>query len=193
MTDQLFEGGLITLAPLDPDRDAAIKSKWTHDPEYLRLISVDPARPLSPGQVKKKYEDLEKEADKSHTMFNFAIRTKADDRFIGFVRLFRIEWTHGGGALQLAIGDRDDRGKGYGTEALRLIMRYAFDELNLHRLSAETFEYNAGALRFLERAGFRVEVRRRQAIQRENRRWDVLMLGLLSDEWARQSMTNSRC
>ena len=72
-------------------------------------------------------------------------------------------------------------------------MRYAFDELNLHRLSAETFEYNAGALRFLERAGFRVEVRRRQAIQRENRRWDVLMLGLLSDEWARQSMTNSRC
>jgi RimJ/RimL family protein N-acetyltransferase len=183
MNEQLFEGGSVTLAPLDADRDAEVEARWTHDPEYLRLISADPARPLSPGQIKKKYEDLEKEADKSRAMFNFAIRAKTDDRLIGFVRLFCIEWTHGGGALQLAIGNRDDRGKGYGTEALHLILRYAFDELNLHRISAETFEYNSGALRFLERAGFRVEVRRRQAINRDNRRWDALMLGLLRDDW----------
>ena len=90
MNEQFFEGELVRLAPLDPDRDAEIEAKWTRDPEYLRSISADPARPLSPGQVKKKYEELEKDAEKYRNAFNFAIRACADDRLIGFVRLFDI-------------------------------------------------------------------------------------------------------
>ena len=187
MEIQLFEGEKIRLAQHDAERDAEIESRWTHDPEYLRLISVDPARPLSPGQVKKKYEELEKDAEKHHNAFNFAIRARADNRLIGYAHLKWIEWTHGAGTLELAIGDPNDRQQGFGCEALQMILRYAFDELNLHRLSATTFEYNAGAVRFLERVGFQIEVRRRQAVQRDGRRWDVLMLGLLREEWARQA------
>ncbi|CAG0978492.1 partial diamine N-acetyltransferase, partial [Anaerolineae bacterium] len=107
------------------------------------------------------------------------------DRLIGFIRVFDIMWTHGSGRLQLGIGDPADRCHGYGREALNLVLRYAFDELNLHRLSANTFEYNAMALRFLERAGFTVEVRRRQAVNRDGRRWDAMVLGLLRIEWKR--------
>jgi RimJ/RimL family protein N-acetyltransferase len=187
MDGQLFEGNQIRLAPHDAERDAEIESRWTHDPEYLRLISSDPARPLAPSQIKKQYEELEKEAEKHRNAFHFAIRTKTDDRLIGYVHLRWIEWTHGTGTLALAIGDPSDRRQGFGREALQLILRYAFDELNLHRLTALTFEYNVGALRFLERAGFQIEVRRRQAVNRDGRRWDVLMLGLLRDEWVRKS------
>ena len=183
MNMQLFEGERVRLTPHDPEKDAEIESKWTHDPEYMRLLSADPVRPLSPGQIKKKYEEAEKE--KSPNRFSFAVRTRADDRLIGLVRLDRIEWNNGAGWLELGIGAAEDRGHGYGTEVLQLILRYAFDELNLHRLSASTFEYNTGALRFLERAGFAVEVRRRQAIQREGRRWDDLFLGILREDWER--------
>ena len=56
MTTQLFEGKQIRFAPHDPDRDAEIDSKWSHDPDYLRSLSADPARPLSPTQIKKKYD-----------------------------------------------------------------------------------------------------------------------------------------
>jgi len=184
LTDQLFEGQHIRFAPPDADRDAERVSKWTHDPEYLRLLSADIAKPLSPGQIKKQYEELDKDAEK-HNAFNFAIRLKEDDRLIGFARLYRIEWTHGTGSVQIGLGDRNDRGKGYGTEVLHMLLRYAFDELNLYRLAATTVEYNTGAIRFFERAGFNVEVRRRQAVQRDGKRWDVLMLGLLCDEWKR--------
>ena len=186
LTDQLFEGQHIRFAPPDGERDAEIVSKWTHDLEYLRLLSADIAKPLSPTQIKKQYEELDKDAEK-HSAFNFAIRLKEDDRLIGFARLFRIEWTHGTGSLQIGIGDRNDRGKGYGTEALHMLLRYAFDELNLYRLAASTVEYNAGAIRFFERAGFVVEVRRRQAIQRDGKRWDAVLLGLLRDEWKREA------
>ena len=186
LTEQLFEGKTIRLAPPDAERDAETISKWSHDPEYLRLLSADIAKPLSPFQVKKQYEEWEKDAEK-HNAFNFAVRLKEDDRLLGFARLYRIEWTHATGSLQIGIGDRNDRGKGYGTEALRMLLRYAFDELNLYRLAASTVEYNTGAIRFLERAGFVVEVRRRQAVQRDGRRWDAVMLGLLRDEWKREA------
>jgi RimJ/RimL family protein N-acetyltransferase len=186
MSAQLFEGERVRLAPIDPEKDAETLSKWTHDPEYLRLTSADPARPLSPGQVKKQLEEMEKEAEKGR-QFNFTIRAREDDRLLGATRLYRIQWTHGVGMLQLSIGQPADRRQGYGSEAMRMLLRYAFDELNLHRLGVDTFEYNTGALRFLERHGFAVEVRRRQAIHRDGRRWDALMLGLLRDEWAREA------
>jgi RimJ/RimL family protein N-acetyltransferase len=150
------------------------------------LLSADIAKPLSPAQIKKQYEELDKDAEKRDA-FNFALRLKADDRLIGFTRLYRIEWTHGTASLQIGLGDRNDRGRGYGTETLRMLLRYAFDEINLYRLAASTVEYNIGAIRFFERAGFVVEVRRRQAIQRDGKRWDAVMLGLLRDEWKREA------
>jgi RimJ/RimL family protein N-acetyltransferase len=85
--------------------------------------------------------------------------------------------------LQMGIGDPQDRKKGYGSQALNLILRYAFEELNLYRLTALVPEYNSDAMRFFEKAGFLVEVRRRQALNRDGRRWDLLHLGLLQDEW----------
>jgi RimJ/RimL family protein N-acetyltransferase len=185
MNTLLFEGELVRLAPPEPERDAEIESKWTHDADTMRLISDAPVRPLSPNLIKKRYEEAEKE--KAANRFHYAIRTKADDRLIGFVRLDGIEWNNGTGHLTLGIGDPNDRGKGYGREALALILRYAFAELNLYRLGATTFEYNERAIRFFEQAGFTVEVRRRQAIHRDGRRWDAIKLGLLQEEWERKA------
>jgi RimJ/RimL family protein N-acetyltransferase len=183
MASQLFEGKLIRFAPHDPDRDAEIDSKWSHDPDYLRSISLDPARPLSPPQIKKKYEDLVKEANEERDLFSFAIRTKADDRLIGFARLFGVEWTHAVSRILIGIGDPNDRGHGYGREAMQMLLRYAFDELNLYRITATTFEYNTTAIAFLKRNGFVLEVTRREAVQRDGRYWDFLAFGLLRDEW----------
>jgi RimJ/RimL family protein N-acetyltransferase len=183
MNTQIFEGERVRLAPPEPERDAEIESKWTHDAETMRLLSADPVRPLSPTLVKKKYKEAEKE--KATRRIHLAIRAQADDRLVGFVKLENIEWNNGGGRVTLGIGDPNDRGRGYGAEALKLLLHYAFAELNLHRVMADTFEYNERALRFLERAGFVPEVRRRQAVYRDGRRWDVIKLGLLREEWER--------
>ncbi len=180
----LFEEELICLAPIDPERDAEIEAKWTHDAEYLRLLKADIARPLSPAQVKKAYESIEKKVEEDKNLFYFTIRTRPDERLVGFAKLYAITWSHGTGMLQMGIGDAQDRKQGYGRQALSLLLRYAFDELNLYRLTALVPEYNRDALRFFEKAGFVIEVRRRQALNRDGRRWDLLHLGLLQEEWA---------
>jgi RimJ/RimL family protein N-acetyltransferase len=179
---------LIRLGPINYEKDPAVQSKWTHDAEYLRLLDTSPARPVSPAEMKKKYEALEKEIEESKDQFYFTIRLRSDDpdqndRLVGFARLFWIEWTHGAGQVVLGIGDPSDRRKGYGSEVLNLLLRYAFAELNLFRLSAQIPAYNPGALRLFQKAGFVEEVRRRQALNRDGRFWDLIHVGLLRDEW----------
>lgn len=181
----LFQGKKICLAPIDYEKDAEVESKWTQDAEYLRLVSSDPARPLSPAQLKKQYEKVEKKSKEDKNFFYFTIRTLGDERLVGFTQLYWIEWNHGNGLVSLGIGDPADRRQGYGTEALELALRFAFDELNLFRLSARVPAYNQVALRLFQNAGFIEEVRRRQAIHRDGRFWDMLHLGVLAEEWRR--------
>jgi RimJ/RimL family protein N-acetyltransferase len=179
----LFDGEQICFGPIDHDKDPEIESRWTHDASYLRLISLDPALPLSPERVKKRYEAIEKEQDEDKNLFYFALRMRSDDRLIGFAKLSWIEWSNGAGFAQLGIGDPKDRRQGFGTEALRMLLRFAFDELNLHRLTALIPEYNAVALHVFTKAGFVEEVRRRQSVNRDGRRWDLIYLGILQEEW----------
>ncbi len=181
----LFEGDHVRLATRDPEKDAEIESRWTHDPDYLRSIQPHGAVPHSPGHIRKRYEGEQK--DKEKEQFVFGIHAHSDDRLLGFVGLERIQWSHGTARVTIAIGDPRDRGHGYGTEALNMILHYAFNELNLFLLSANAFEYNTRALAFLERAGFKVQARRREALHRDRRRWDVLILALLRGDWERSA------
>lgn len=180
---QLFEGEKIRLTALDVEKDAEVIARWTHDPEYGRLTGTQPTRPLSVFQVKKALEEQVKEAREKRHRFDFAIRLKEDERLVGLATLQGIEWTHGHGWLSLSIGAAADRGMGYGGEALKLVLRYAFHELNLYRLNTRVGEDNVRGLAFLQRHGFEVEVRRRQALYRAERRWDELRLGFLREEW----------
>jgi RimJ/RimL family protein N-acetyltransferase len=180
---QLFEGKFIRLGPIDHEKDAEVESRWTHDLSLMRALSRQPAIPLSIAQLKKKYEAIEKDMDESKRMFHFTIRGKEDDRLLGFIRIEGIEWTHGTCSLKLAIGDPMERNKGYGSEALELIMRFAFNELNLYRLSAVVGDDNQAGMRFFTRHGFLEEVRRRKSLLRDGQTWDLIHLGLLRDEW----------
>lgn len=183
ISDSLFEGKNICLAPIDHEKDPEIESKWTHDASYMRMLSLDPVRPLSAAQLKKKYEAIEKDQEQSRNCYYFTLRIIQDDRLIGFVKLTWIEWSNGNAWLTMGIGDAASRGQGYGSEALGLILRYAFAELNLHRLTVSIPEYNMVALHVAKNAGFVQEVCRRQAVNRDGRRWDLYQLGILRSEW----------
>ena len=186
MNHTLFEDELIYLANIEPEKDAEIESKWSHDAKYLRMLSVEYACPLSAMQIKKRYECIEKKADESGTLFYLTIRKREDDRLVGFICISVFDWSHRAASLQLGLGDAADRGQGYGSRALKLMLRYAFGELNLRRISVKVPAYNTVALHIFEKAGFVVEVCRRQAIQRDGKCWDDMRLGLMQEEWKSQ-------
>ena len=180
---QLFEAQDIRLGPIDHEAHPEIESKWTHDSDYMRLMELKPVRPLSPALVKKEYESIEKKMEEDKNLFYFTIRAHEDDRLIGKAVIEWVDWTNGNGWIRLGIGAAEDRRRGLGSQTLGLILRYAFAELNLFRISAMVPEYNEGAIRLLKKFGFVEEVRRRQAVQRDGRTWDLLTFGQLRSEW----------
>jgi RimJ/RimL family protein N-acetyltransferase len=180
---QLFESQDVRLGPIDYDKDPEIESRWTHDCEFMRLMETGPARPMSAAIVKKQYEKLEKQIQEDKNLYHFMIRARSDDRLIGKAVIQWIEWTNGNGFLRLGIGAADDRQKGYGTQALQMLLRFAFAELNLFRVSAIVAEYNEGAIVLLRKFGFVQEVCRRKSLERDGRRWDLYVFGLLNEEW----------
>jgi RimJ/RimL family protein N-acetyltransferase len=149
-----------------------------------------PAFPLLPAQVRKKYEKIDKQVDENGNLFYFMIRARGDERLLGFTCIEWVSWTTGSAHFNIGIGNPQDRRRGYGSEALQMMLRYAFNELNLYRLSVFFSGDNQEALRFFQKHGFSEEARLRQALQRDGCFWDVLHLGLLSTEWQARPPTS---
>ena len=178
--ENLFEGKLVRLAGIDPEEVSKSFVQWNRDSEYMRLLDTDPPRLHS---FKATKEWLEKELENTKDMYWFAIRTLEDDRLLGDITLSVINWGSRDAFAGIGIGAREFWGKGYGTDAMGLTLRYGFTELNLRRISLTVFEFNQRAVRSYEKVGFQLEGRQRQFMQREGHRWDILYMGILREEW----------
>lgn len=188
MNENLLRGNLVRLTREEPETVARLESQWSVDSEYWRLLDWDPARRFSVKTVQKWIEKQHENEDG----FAFSIRALADDRIIGGIGLDGIRWTHGDAFVGIGLGDREYWGKGYGTDAMRVILHYAFDELNLRRVTLDVFEYNPRGVRSYEKVGFVVEGRERGLILREGRRWDVIYMGILREEWEQREKGSER-
>lgn len=181
MSQNLLMGQLVRLSAEDPKVIAKSYALWSRDSEYWRLMDASIARPFSTEAIEKFLEKVWEEMGERN--FLFGIRTLAEDQLIGDVELDGVNWAHGEAFVGIALGARELWGKGYGTDAMQVILRFAFQELNLRRLTLNVFEYNPRAVRAYEKIGFKHEGRLRKALYRENRRWDVLYMGILRQEW----------
>ena len=179
----IYRGSLVRLANDSPEIMAKAFVKWDRDTEQHRLADSDPAMLFS----EKKINDfIEKRAGKNPQAFPFSIRTLADDKLIGGVSLWVNSWTHADTWVGISIGEREYWGKGYGTDAMRLIVQYGFIELNLRRVSLGLHAYNERALKSYEKIGFKMEGRMRDEGLRDGVRFDSLWMGILREEWLAQ-------
>ena len=182
MSEPLFQGKLVRFVAAEPQLAAGLFAKWMRDSEFVGLLDADPARLLSVDKYKEWFEKDLVEQQKNDELF-FLIRTLEEDLTIGLIGLDGIQWVHGDAWVGIGLGEREYWGEGYGTDAMRILQRYAFEELNLHRLSLSVFEYNSRAIRSYEKVGFVIEGRVRQFLNRDGRRYDMIFMGILRDEW----------
>lgn len=179
--DDLFRGKLVRLSADDPEFLGKAFSRWRRNSEYQRLLDTEPPSLWSAKNIKEWFEkDLEKKAPDEYF---FTIHTLEDDHLIGFVGLWGISWNQLDAWVGIGIGEPEYWGKGYGTDAMRLTLQYAFMELNLERVTLGVFAYNPRAIRSYEKAGFRLEGRERHAIHRDGKIGDVLYMGILRQEY----------
>lgn len=183
----LLSGERVRLSVLT-HQDAPVIAGWEDDTDFLRLVDASPARPRTAEEVIRWMDAFQK----STTDFAFGIRRQDTDSLIGWIALDEIIWAQQVGGLAIGIGRRDHWGQGYGKEALSLLLDFAFDELNLHRIQLTVFAYNQRAIRLYERLGFQHEGTYREFLHRGGQRHDMLLYGLLRHEWETASSPSSQ-
>lgn len=151
--------------------------RWFGDPEVRTFLLVN--SPISHAQEEKWFE-RKLEDDDSEL---FAIET-LDGTHIGNIELFDLHRIHRQAELGVVLGEKAYWGQGYGSDAIRVLLRFAFEELNLHRVQLRVYEDNARGIRCYEKCGFQIEGRLRDAIYRKGRYYDLLMMGVLDHEFA---------
>lgn len=174
----LLLGDRVRLAAMT-DGDLPVIAGWQRDATFLRLLDAVAAAPKTEAQLAEWF----KEMSTSTSGYLFAIRPVDGDELLGWIELDGILWNQGTSWVSIAIGEAPMRGQGYGAEALRLAMRFAFGELNLRRLNLTVFAYNTAAIRVYERLGFVCEGAYREALLRDGEVHDMLLYGILRREW----------
>ncbi len=171
-----LEGARVRLRPLDDRRDVEACVRWMNDQRVREFLSV--FAPVTPMQEAEWFANLSKrERD-----IMLGIETSRGV-FIGVMGLHRIDWKNRHAETGTVIGEPRYWGRGYGTEAKLLLLRYAFEELGLHKIHSRAFAFNTRSIRYSLACGYRIEGRLRDFVWSKGRFWDAIELGILRGEW----------
>ena len=176
----MIQGEKVNLRRLE-ERDLDKELQWLNDPEVARLTQGGYSLPITRAQV----QEMFKEAIRGERLF-FAIESK-DSNLIGDAALHPIDEKNRVGELLITIGEKEYWNKGYGTDAIRLVLKVAFEEVNLQKVELRVFEYNERAIRVYEKCGFKREGVRRRALFRDGRYYDQVLMGILREEFCTDS------
>lgn len=153
--------------------------EWFSDMRFLKFYDYLTPAPQSMEEVDKTFGYYEKNEESEV----FAIKLSDNGRIIGIAGFDDIVKENGVATLFIGIGDSNSRGRGYGSEALRLLLDYGFNELDFYRIQLNVLEFNHRAIALYEKAGFKKEGTFREFVLRDGKRYDLYLYGLLKREW----------
>jgi RimJ/RimL family protein N-acetyltransferase len=163
------------LGPIVPNDFPAL-FRWADDLDAARLN--EPYRP----PTWRNQEELWFNVGRDSSRVFFAIRKIGAEPLIGYLQLTNIDAVHRSAMLGMRIGEAAERGKGYGSDALRLALYYCWNHLNLSRIQLGVYGTNERAVRLYEAFGFQVEGRLRKALFIDGQWIDFVLMGLLQPD-----------
>ena len=175
----MFNGELVILGPIQHGY-LPHYVEWLNDWEVRSFLATTLPHPLTLQDEEDWFNH--QRGDKDSQVF--AILTCGEGRLIGNCGLHQIDWTNRHAIFGIFIGDKNYWGRGYGTDATCTLLRFAFEEANLHRIELEVFAFNPRAIRSYEKCGFKLEGVRKQALFREGAWREEHIMAILRDEWA---------
>lgn len=160
--------------------DLEYTHKWHSDQELyktligsFRYVGIDAER-----------EWLQSKSSYSTQEVNLMICLRENGQPIGMISIRDIDWINRKGNFTgLIIGEPQFQGKGYGSEALNLLLTHFFEDMSLNRIWAYAFNDNKSSLRMMEKCGFKVEGQLRQHTLKDGKFKDVVLLGLCADDY----------
>ena len=157
--------------------------KWLNDPELTQYLSI--FLPLT----RMKEEDWVENLKNRNDTIVFGILTSDEngvEKLIGNCGLHEIDWKNRVAEVGIMIGEKELHGKGYGTEAMELILEYGFQTVNLNRIQLHVYDFNIRAIKSYTKIGFIEEGRLRQAQFKNGKYYDMILMSMLHEEWVKK-------
>lgn len=173
-----IEGQLIALGPVRRDLVPTYQ-RWVNDFGTARTLGLPPG-PMSEDAETDWFERVARQGSSD---VSFTIYDRESWRPVGITGLHQIDFRNRTASFGLLIGEPDARGRGFGTEATRLMLDYGFVALGLNNVMLSVYEFNLAARRAYEKAGYREIGRRRQARWMGGRLWDEVLMDCLATEF----------
>lgn len=168
-------GEKVYLSPISTD-DTDIFMKWVNDPEIAYTTTFF-TKVISLTQEREILESLAKSGN------TFSIISLKNNRLIGNCSFFNIDEINRTAEIGIMIGEKDYQSKGYGTDALRLLIKFGFENRNYNNICLHVYPFNKGAVACYKKVGFRHQGVRREALIRGNKKYDLLYMDILADEY----------
>lgn len=155
-------------------------AKWLNDPEVTAGLTI--FLPLSLADEEAWFENMLKNPATQHPL---VIETGEGEtwRMIGNCGFHEIDWRCRSAEVGIFIGEKQCWNQGYGSEAMRLLLRHGFNTLNLNRIALQVYADNPRAVRSYEKVGFVHEGRKRQGMYKHGEYIDILLMSVLRSEW----------
>ncbi|UCC20849.1 MAG: GNAT family N-acetyltransferase [Promethearchaeota archaeon] len=171
-----IEGDIVSLCPANADH-INLYASWMNNPVTRKYARFN--MPQTIDELKKMFEPRKEEVKED---IFFEIWHKKDNKPVGYANLFRIQWFTRNANIFILI-DPEYWGKNIGTEAGKLVLDYAYKELNLHKITARMFEPNKASLRIAKKIGFKHEITLKKEVYIDGEHLDVLEYVIFKDDW----------
>ena len=147
--------------------------RWMNDPQITAYLESR----FHPNPIEKLKEYVASKINDADTLF-LAIVMKENHLHIGNIKLGPINWIHRHGDIGIIIGEKKWNGKGYATEAIKLLCDHAFSTLNINKLTAGAYDVNIGSIKAFQKAGFTIEGTRKNYFFSNGKYVDMIIMGL---------------
>jgi diamine N-acetyltransferase len=171
-----LKGKKVYLRPLNKQNDLSLCLQWINDQGLTQYLSMYlPSSKESEGEW---FDNMNKSKN-DIVLFIETIK----NRPIGIIGLHKIDWKDRNAEHGIFIGEKDCWSKGYGKDAHMILLNYAFNTLNLHKICSSAVAFNERSLRYHLSCGYRIEGKRRKQVYKKGKYHDLVLFGLFQGRW----------
>ncbi len=179
----MIKGKRIKLAPLDR-KHIDLFLKWFNDPEITQYLEM--YKPITRDWEEEWFAALKHKEDIVHFSI-LLLDQETPDKIIGNCAIHKMESKNRRCTCGITIGEKEYQNKGYGTEAMELLVEYGFNTLNMNRIELSVWDFNIRAYKAYQKVGFVEEGRRRRARYHNGKYYDEIIMAILKDDWEKKT------
>jgi RimJ/RimL family protein N-acetyltransferase len=152
---------------------------YINDPEIGGNLTPDIPYPITLNEEERWFQSITALGD----TYKFAIETLEDKTFIGGCSINSIDWKNSVATVGIFLGNKDYQGKGYGSDAMKVLMDFIFMQMNINKIRLIVYSYNESAIKCYKKCGYRVEGILRQEVYKDGKYYDKISMGFLKVEY----------